>query len=160
MNIFKVLPPRSFHNSGSKSSGPKAKKEGPILVEKETKVTPETIREKVQLHSINKAKGKEIHKNKFKSDMPDDITADMVLGMRKANLDRLKAETDAKAEVISETKMETAAKAGVASDVGKNDPQDDTTRDKLMGVLNQAAFVFNPKEKEVLDSILNQKSDS
>lgn len=43
------------------------------------------------------------------------------------------------------------------SDIKKNDPNDSTTTEKLKTVLQKSAFNFNPKEREVLDKILNDQ---
>ncbi|PIP89122.1 MAG: hypothetical protein COW01_16200 [Bdellovibrionales bacterium CG12_big_fil_rev_8_21_14_0_65_38_15] len=44
------------------------------------------------------------------------------------------------------------------SDVGLNDPNDPTTVGKLKDVLSKGAFSFNPKERETLEKILNDRS--
>lgn len=44
------------------------------------------------------------------------------------------------------------------SDVGVNDPNDPVTSSKLKSVLDMGAFNFNPKEREVLSRILNEKA--
>ncbi len=43
------------------------------------------------------------------------------------------------------------------SDVGVNDPKDPVTSSKLKSVLDMGAFNFNPKERDVLSRILNEK---
>ncbi|MCK6595207.1 MAG: hypothetical protein L6Q33_08420 [Bacteriovoracaceae bacterium] len=43
------------------------------------------------------------------------------------------------------------------SDVGTNDPKDPVTSSKLKSVLDMGAFNFNPKERDVLARILNEK---
>jgi hypothetical protein len=44
------------------------------------------------------------------------------------------------------------------SDVGSNDPKDETTTEKLKTVLSKGAFSFNPKEREVLSRILGNEN--
>jgi len=43
------------------------------------------------------------------------------------------------------------------SDVGTNNPQDPLTANKLKSVLDMGAFNFNPKERDVLSKILNER---
>lgn len=44
------------------------------------------------------------------------------------------------------------------SDVGVNNPSDPVTANKLKSVLDMGAFNFNPKEREVLSRILEEKA--
>ena len=44
----------------------------------------------------------------------------------------------------------------ILSDVKLNDPKDPGTQEKLKSVISKGAFSFNPKERDVLEKILNQ----
>lgn len=55
---------------------------------------------------------------------------------------------------LGEGFLKSNAKELMIGDVGKNDPRDTNTQEKLKSVLSKGAFSFNQNEKAVLEKIL------
>lgn len=75
-----------------------------------------------------------------------------------SDLSKVKNAKAMKVEVDVEESEATEKEVRPPSDVGLNDPNDPTTVGKLKDVLSKGAFSFNPKERETLEKILNDRS--
>lgn len=65
-----------------------------------------------------------------------------------------KTEPQVEAKTESQVEVETEEEP-IIGDIGKNDPNDTDTQEKLKTILKSGGFAFSPKEREVLGDILD-----
>ncbi len=132
----------------SKSKGPSRKKAA--KTEKQN-ISADEIRQKLASNVEMSNTAKKIQKDKNAQKLGEGFL-NAELPAKKIEAPVAPAENKAEAKEPSDPNFKDHV---VKSDVGINDPTDSTTTEKLKTVISKGAFNFNPRERDVLDKILN-----
>ncbi len=145
-----------------KGKGKRSRKSKKVELPAKERLSSSEIRDKVSKHfgakksnSFSKVsnKGQALGAGYMNGDFADGKKP--VLRPKQAPVAGPEDTKDAQGESNNESKEVESSEPGRPSDVGSNNPADAMTQEKLKSALSTGAFSFNPKEQEVLASILN-----